>query len=195
MHGQRPFKACRFTASTPTGTNLPPQMHPDKAQRTSSMRWIASCQYSIPTAPKHQQGSSSPVVAERLVAVTNALGPDQAVTSYHYDEAGNETAQVDANQHTTTFSYDSLGRRTKRVMPGNQAETFGYDLASNLAFITNFNGWVITNQYDVLNRLTNRVSVNGYRVLLAYSPTGQRTNMDDLSGPTSYTYASRDRLP
>ena len=53
---------------------------------------------------------------------------------------------------------------------------------------------VITNSYDVLNRLTNRSSVSGYKVTFAYSPTGQRTNMTDVSGTNSYVYDNRDRL-
>ena len=134
--------------------------------------------------------------AGRLVAVTNAFGisGQQIVTQYQYDEAGNQTAQIDVLNRTTLFEYDSLGRRTKRILPGTQSETFCCDRVGNLVFVTNFNQVVITNQYDVLNRLTNRSSVGGYRVSFAYSPTGQRTNMTDPSGSTSYAYDARDRL-
>src|SRR5207249_129116 len=48
--------------------------------------------------------------------------------------------------------------------------------------------------YDSLNRLTNRISTNGYQITFSYSPTGQRTNMTDPSGSTSYLYDTRDRL-
>ena len=46
----------------------------------------------------------------------------------------------------------------------------------------------------MLNRLTNRSSINGYSISYAYSVTGQRTNMTDLSGSTVYVYDIRDRL-
>jgi len=45
-----------------------------------------------------------------------------------------------------------------------------------------------------MNRLTNCEPVNGYNVSFAYSATGQRTNMVDLSGWTAYLYDNRDRL-
>jgi RHS repeat-associated protein len=126
-----------------------------------------------------------------LIAVTNALNK---ITRYQYDEAGNEIAQIDALNRTNTFAYDGMGRRFGHTMPGGQMETFGYDLAGNLVLATNFNGVVITNQYDVMNRLTNQASANGYQVTYAYSPTGQRTNLTDPSGRTSYGYDNRDRL-
>jgi RHS repeat-associated protein len=134
--------------------------------------------------------------AGRLVAVTNAFGitGQQTVTRYQYDEAGNQTAQIDALSRTTSFACDSMGRRIKRTLPGSQAETMAYDLAGNLIRATNFNSVVITNQYDWLNRLTNRSAANGYRLAFAYSPTGQRTNMSDSSGTTAYLYDNRDRL-
>lgn len=133
--------------------------------------------------------------AGRLIAVTNALGgPTQVVTRYQYDEAGNETAQIDALNRTNTFTYDSMGRRIKHVMPGNQSESFGYDLSGNLVYATNFNGVIITNQYDVMNRLTNRASVNGYVVSYTYNSTGQRATMTDPGGMTAYSYDNRDRM-
>jgi RHS repeat-associated protein len=131
----------------------------------------------------------------RLIAVTNALGTTvQMVTQFQYDEAGNEIAQIDALNRTNTYQYDGLSRRIQHAMPGNQTETFGYDLGGNLIRYTNFTSTVITNQYDLLNRLTNRASVNGYNASFAYSPTGQRTNMVDVSGTNSYSYDNRDRL-
>jgi len=44
--------------------------------------------------------------AGRLIAVTNAYGVtgQQSVTQYQYDEAGNQTAQIDALNRTTTFA-------------------------------------------------------------------------------------------
>ena len=129
--------------------------------------------------------------AGRLVAVTNAL---HQATQYQYDEAGNQTAQIDALNRTNSFLYDGQGRRIMHQMPGGQSEGFAYDLDGNQVYHTNFNGVVITNRYDALNRLTNRASINGYQVSFAYTATGQRLNMTDASGATSYGYDNRDRL-
>jgi RHS repeat-associated protein len=131
----------------------------------------------------------------RLIAVTNAFGASQQmVTRYVYDEVGNLLQQIDALNHTTKFEYDGLGHRTIQTLPGNQVATSGYDAVGNLIRYTNFNNVVITNQYNALNLLTNKSSINGYKVSFAYSPTGQRTNMVDASGMTTYTYDNRDRL-
>ena len=135
--------------------------------------------------------------AGRLISVTNnatGTGGQQMVTQFAYDQAGNETAQIDALGRTNTFAYDGMGRRISHTMPGGQTESFYYDVDGNLTNQVTFNGVAITNRYDLLNRLTSCSSVNGYQVSYAYSPTGQRTNMTDLSGVTGYAYDVRDRL-
>jgi len=45
-----------------------------------------------------------------------------------------------------------------------------------------------------MNRLIDRTSTNNYQIAFAYDAAGNRTNMSDLSGTTSYTYDSRNRL-
>ena len=131
----------------------------------------------------------------RLIAVTNAFGkPEQAITHYDFDEAGNLIHQIDPLNRTNTFAYDSMGRRVSHTRPGRQIESFGYDAAGSLIYETNFDAKVITNSYDVMKRLTNRTSANAYSVSFAYSPTDQRTRMTDSNGTTSYSYNERDRL-
>lgn len=134
--------------------------------------------------------------AGRLTSVTNALGTaQQMVTRYEYDEAGNQTAQIDALLRTNRYAYDNMGRRTSHTMPDTTlVEQFSYDLSGNLIRHTDFNGVIITNRYDVLNRLTNRSSIAGYSVSFGYAVSGQRTNLIDPSGTTAYAYDVRDRL-
>jgi YD repeat-containing protein len=73
----------------------------------------------------------------RLLAVTNAFGTaDQIVTSYTYDQAGNQTSQTDAEGRLTAFEYDKIGRRIKRTLPDipgspTLTETVTYDLADH----------------------------------------------------------------
>lgn len=116
------------------------------------------------------------------------------VTWYQYDEAGNETAQIDALLRTNLFACDGMGRRIQHTLPGGQSEKFGYDPVGNLVRCTNFNQVVITNQYDAMNRLTNRSSANGYNASYTYTATGQRATMTDPSGTTIYLCDNRDRL-
>jgi RHS repeat-associated protein len=135
----------------------------------------------------------------RLTTVTNAFNTAQTtVTRYVYDQAGNETAQVDALNRTNLFAYDGMGRRIAHTLPGNQSETFSYDTAGNLTQQTNFDNGIITCEYDALNRLTNRSSTGSYNIydIYTYTSTGQRQSMVDNSGgqTTYYYYDSRDRL-
>jgi RHS repeat-associated protein len=131
--------------------------------------------------------------AGRLACVTNAFGTNQVVTRYLNDEAGNQVAQIDANNQTNRFETDNMGRRTKHTLPGGQTESWGFDLVGNEIRHTNFNAVVITNEFDLMNRCTNRTSV-GYFASFAFSPTGHRTNMVDQSGSTVYKYNARDWL-
>ena len=132
----------------------------------------------------------------RLTAVTNAFGTtNQMVTRYVWDEAGNEIAQIDANNHTNGFGYNLLGERVWHKMPdGTNVEWFAYDPVGNQILHTNFNGVVVTNDYNEINQLTNVSSVAGFAIGFAYTATGQRAIMTDGSGTTSYEHDSRDRL-
>ncbi len=113
-----------------------------------------------------------------LTSVTqDAGGPNAAITRYEYDEFGNCTRQIDANNHTTQFRYDLLGRRTERILMGNLREGFGYDASGNMVYHTNFNGIVITNQYDCGNRLTNKTSAGGYHIGFTFNTYGLRQTM------------------
>ncbi len=130
----------------------------------------------------------------RLVAVTNGFGASVSQwATYAYDEAGNQTNQVDALGRMTRFEFDALGRKIRTVQPGGQTEGFAFDAGGNQIRYTNFNGVILTNQYDALNRLTNKTS-GSYFVRFTYSSTGQRATMADASGNYSYLYDCRDRL-
>lgn len=118
-------------------------------------------------------------------------------THYDYDEVGDRTMQVDANQHTTRFAYDSLGRRTSRTLPLGQTESYTYESNGNLSTRTDFNGKTTSYAYDALNRLLSKTpdaTFNSAPVTFTYTATGKRQTMSDPSGQTVYTYDDRDRL-
>ncbi len=108
-----------------------------------------------------------------LTSVTLGGGtPEQAVTSYEYDELGNLIKQTDAEAKTaagvarsTTFEYDALGRRTARVLPGGLRETVAYGAAPDrydpesrvrTETHTDFNGRSIGLTFDCMDRLDTK---------------------------------------
>ena len=79
-------------------------------------------------------------------------------TRYTYDEAGNQTAQIDALDRITTYETDQLGRRVTRTLPDDESETLDYDDWGNLETRTDFNGHTTTFAYDALNRLITKTA-------------------------------------
>ncbi|GAB5562177.1 MAG: hypothetical protein SynsKO_38240 [Synoicihabitans sp.] len=79
-------------------------------------------------------------------------------TSYTYDEAGNQTAQIDALGRITSYETDQLGRRESRTLPDDTFEALDYDEWGNLETRTDFAGYTTTFGYDALNRLTTKTA-------------------------------------
>jgi RHS repeat-associated protein len=130
----------------------------------------------------------------RLTAVTNAL---LQVTRYEYNELGEQTAQIDASGHITRYEYDVLGRRVSRILPLGQADLATYDDVGNLTSYRDFNGNVTGYQYDNFNRLIQKTPdprLGEPSVSFGYNTLGQRTNMVDANGMTTYRYDTRNRL-
>jgi RHS repeat-associated protein len=135
----------------------------------------------------------------RLTSVTNKnVNGTDLVTRYGYDELGNRISQTDANGHTTRFAYDGQGRRISRTLPLGQVESFTYFLDGQLHTRTDFNGHTTSYVYDDAGRLSTRTPDASFAseapVSFTYWPSGRRKTMADLTGTTSYSYDSRDRL-
>jgi len=143
-----------------------------------------------------------------LTSVTSAVGtPQQATTSYDYDELGNQIKQTDANNHTTTFGYDALGRRTSRTLPDNKTESVVYDnlLASPILpnkTVTDFNQHTTCVIFDNMDRVaTNQLPAVGdfpaTTVTYVYNSAGQRALVKQSGGvnrPVRYAYDALGRL-
>ncbi|MCP3973696.1 MAG: RHS repeat protein, partial [bacterium] len=116
-------------------------------------------------------------------------------TDYVFDELGNRTRQIDANDHVTRFEYDALGRTSRRILPGDgKFEVMTYYADGTLKSHTDFNGVTRTFEYDTNQRLTRRAYPDGTEVGFTYTPTGQRKTVTDSRGITTYIYDQRDRL-
>ncbi len=117
------------------------------------------------------------------------------LTSYSYDELGNQLSQTDARGNVTNYRYDSLGRRTSRILPDNATETLHYDAWGNLWKRTDFKGFTTTFLYDTLNRLTEKQADPGHPSLIyshaaskisyGYDAAGNRTDALVEKGSTT----------
>ena len=128
-----------------------------------------------------------------LTSVTlNSGGTQPATTTYQYDEAGNETAQTDANNHTTSFQYDALGRRTCRTLPNNVSESFQYSSvpASSGSSVnvlqttyTDFNGRQTVSTDDILDRVVTKALP-----AISHAGAGHTAVTDFPATTVSYSY-------
>lgn len=148
-------------------------------------------------AKKDQAGLVTQYGYDNLGRLTQVTDAKNQVTSYTYDEVGNRLTQTDANGNTTRFEYDSMGRRTKRTLPIGMFETMAYDAAGNLKSKVDFNGRITSYDYDQMNRLKTKTPDPAFMappVQFSYSNSGQRLQMIDVSGTTTYQYDLRNRL-
>lgn len=115
----------------------------------------------------------------RKISETNSLG---AVTSYYYDDAGN---------NTMITSRKGLGETEQTI------KTMTYDFAGNLKTSTDGNGNTITYEYNALNKVRKAVflgdeSIPEYTVIYRYDKMGNLAMQQASDGRVDlYTY---DRL-
>jgi RHS repeat-associated protein len=132
----------------------------------------------------------------RLISVTDALNN---TTSYEYDKVGNRTAVVSARGYYTNYTYDTLNRMTSESDYFSDITAYDYDLNSNRTQLTDANGKVTTWEYDQLNRV---IAIHypavgdtpATDVQFEYDPAGNRVQMSDVTGITTYTYDADNRL-
>ncbi|MFZ5598191.1 MAG: RHS repeat domain-containing protein [Bacillota bacterium] len=123
---------------------------------------------------------------------------------YAYDAKGNRTkvaAGLSSPQASaraeTMFAYDSLNRIISFTDPSGKSETYRYDANGNLLSSTDRNGRTCQYAYDGLNRIVKKQIIFNGRpetVEYSYDLLGNRTQMKDARGVTSYEYDSLSRL-
>jgi RHS repeat-associated protein len=128
--------------------------------------------------------------AGRLSQVTEHNGGE--TTTYTYDEAGNKTAQTDAQGRTTRWDYDNANRPVRRTLPGGGQETFQYDIAGRLTAHTRFDGQTTRYGYDDADRRNLAVYPDGRSPNWTYTPDGLPASATDSHNrPTAYQYGSQ----
>jgi YD repeat-containing protein len=147
----------------------------------------------------------------RLQTQTVAQGtPDQAVTTYEYDAAGNVSAvndpdyhPTDPNSHRTEYHYDSMNRLELVHDALGHDTKFTFDLSGNVLTETDARGNVTTNTYDAFSRLSQVTGPDpdGLGPLTApvttytYDLAGNlKQVLDPLNHATQYGYDARNRL-
>jgi len=139
------------------------------------------------TEKKHEYDA-----ADRRILTRDIWGNKQF--RYAYDEAGNLTAQTDANNHTVNYEYDAMNRRTA-VIDGNGHRTrTAYDQAGHVVAVTNALGKSVRNTYDSLGRLINTTNALNYPTEYRYDKNGNLNCVRDANGLSLATDAGHQPL-
>jgi RHS repeat-associated protein len=153
--------------------------------------------------------------ASRRTSMTDGTG----TTSYVYDNADRLTSTTAPTTGTVGYGYDGAGRRTSLTYPSGRQVTYGYTNRGELASVTAWtvgttqytydsagrltgialpNGVTSTLTYDIADRLTRMTHAWGMTTLediqYVLNAVGNRTQMTDSAGTTSWTYDNLDRL-
>ena len=121
---------------------------------------------------------------------------DGSTQQTSYDANGQPVTQTDGNNHTTTYTRNALEQITAVRDPLGRTRAMTYDPVGNLLTLTDSSGRKTTNGYDQANELTSihYSSGNPADVAISYDADGNRAQMTDQIGTSSYAYDSLDRL-
>lgn len=101
---------------------------------------------------------------------------DEAVFEYTYDEAGNLSQHIDAEQNSTRFAYDGFGRQIKSLYADGSQDEMGYDMVNRTVTYKDPAGVQLREKLDLLgNTLVVEEAKGG-----AFVPLEQSTY--DLGG-------------
>ena len=130
----------------------------------------------------------------RLKSVTYPLGQ---TVQYQYDLVGNRTKIRYPDGLDVNYTYDAA-QRLETVTDAGGTTRYSYNSRSQRADVWFANGIHTHYDYDNAGHLSNILTANITGTLLSiaytYDPSGNRTQMADDEGVTSYTYDSLNRL-
>jgi RHS repeat-associated protein len=132
----------------------------------------------------------------RLIAVVDDNDSSRILTvSYHYDERGNLTSEVDAEGNTRKFEYDIRGNRSREIDAEGNPTEFTYDDADRLATVKDANGTPTTLQYDDHDNLIEEKRADGATWTFTYDDDNNRKTATDPNGTVvMFDYDDADRV-
>jgi RHS repeat-associated protein len=143
-------------------------------------------------------GHTTKYVYDKDDELEDVIQPNGAEQKTEYDGAGQVKAQIDGNAHKTKYERNALEEVKEVIDPRSRKTVKKYDGAGNLKSVT-YPGSSEPNvkyEYDEANRLT-KISYPGSStptVTYKYDKDGDRTDMTDGTGTTTYAYDVLDRL-
>ncbi len=128
--------------------------------------------------------------------LTTVTRPDATTAVTGYDANGDVTSQSNGKTPATTYTYNALGEVTATTDPLGRQTSFSYDADGNQTAKQDAALRTTTFGYDADSELTSVSYSSGSpsAVAYTYNADGQRTQMTDASGTTTYTYDSLGRL-
>ncbi|HEV3310490.1 MAG TPA: DUF6531 domain-containing protein, partial [Chloroflexota bacterium] len=123
-------------------------------------------------------------------------------TTYTYDDLGDVTSVTSPTGDVTRYAYDAVGHETSQAI-GSHRWTISYDADGNAVKTVDPDGRTAAYSFDAMNRKTGvtyswaQGTGNGLMappVTWSYNKLGQRTQMTDGAGTTTYTYDSHGHL-
>lgn len=130
-----------------------------------------------------------------------------SATTYAYDNADRLTSVTAPATRTVAYGYDAAGRRTSLTYPGtNHQATCDYTIQVELASVAAWSVGATTYTYDDAGRLTGITMPNGTSsthqqdmtdledIEYVVNAVGNRTQMTDSAGTTTWSYDALDRL-
>jgi len=126
---------------------------------------------------------------DNLNRLINTTDPLNQVTHIEYDEAGNESARIDAKGQRTQFEYDAYRRLLNTTYPDNSTEQNQYDAEGNLILSIDRVSQVTQYRYDALNRQTRVIYHDGTFTETQYDAAGRViAEIDERGNRTEHQY-------
>jgi RHS repeat-associated protein len=126
------------------------------------------------------------------------IRPNGSMLKTTYDNDGNVIEQIDGLGNKITYQYNGLNQRIRMTDPLLRSVQYGYDGVGKLLTVQNPKdaGVSYTMGYDPINELKSVTYSDGGtpNVSYQYDADGQRTQMTDGTGTTTYAFDSLHRL-
>lgn len=119
---------------------------------------------------------------------------EDLITSYVYDEAGNQTVVTDPLGRETHTTYDELGRVKSITNPLSGTVTYAYDAHGNLLSVTDAQEHITSYGYNALNRVVTTTNAVGDQTFVFYNDRGlpvTRTNANGFATVSVYDSLQR----